>query len=226
MKKSITLYIIGSLLGLVLITNCEKEEFILICDGDGNIYKSVVIGTQTWLTENLKTTKYNNGVSIPLVTDNNKWSTSTTPAYCFYDNDSLTYKNAYGALYNWYTVETGLLCPDGYHVPTDAEWDTLLEYLGGQYEAGGRMKEIGTLHWEVPNTNATNKSGFSALPGGQRSKSGTFTGLKTCCRFWSSTNSSTSWVRDRSLFNNRTVVGSDGWDKRCGFSVRCIKDKT
>ena len=209
---------------MVLITSCEKEQFILIPDGDGNNYKSVVIGTQTWLTENLKTTKYNNGVSIPLVIDDEEWSTSASPAYCYYDNDSLTCKNEYGALYNWYTVETGLLCPYGYHVPTDAEWDTLVEYLGGQYEAGGRMKEIGTLHWEVPNTNATNKSGFSALPGGQRSKSGTFMGFKTYCRFWSSTNIASTWVRDRSLFNNRTIVGSDGWDKRCGFSVRCIKD--
>ena len=116
---------------------------------------------------NLKTTKYNDGTSIPNVTNDTSWSNLTTGAYCWYNND-VSYKNPYGALYNWYAVNTGKLAPKGWHVPSDAEWTTLITYLGGESIAGGKLKEAGTTHWLSPNTEATNSTGFSALPGGRR----------------------------------------------------------
>ena len=108
-----------------------------VVDIDGNVYHTVTIGTQVWMVENLKTTKYNDGTAIPLVTDNTAWGALTTPGYCWYNNDSATYKNTYGALYNWYAVNTGKLAPTGWHVPTDSEWTVLTTYLGGQSVAGG-----------------------------------------------------------------------------------------
>ncbi|MFZ4572381.1 MAG: fibrobacter succinogenes major paralogous domain-containing protein [Bacteroidales bacterium] len=108
-------------------------------DVDGNLYHSVTIGTQVWMDENLKTTKYNDGSSIPLVTDSIAWINMTTPGYCWYHNNAAAYKNTYGALYNWYAVNTGKLAPTGWHVPTDAEWTILVAYLGGELLAGGRI---------------------------------------------------------------------------------------
>ena len=118
-----------------------------INDIDGNAYNKVTIGRQTWLVENLRTTKYNDGTLIPLVQDNTAWSNLITPGYCWFDNDEVANKNPYGALYNWYAVNTGKLCPSGWHVPTDTEWTTLIDNLGGLDVAGGKLKEIrcGTL---------------------------------------------------------------------------------
>ena len=116
-----------------------------VTDIDGNVYHTVTIGTQTWMVENLKTTKYNDGTAIPLVTDSTAWLNLTTPGYCWYNNDAATYKNTYGALYNWFTVNTSKLAPSGWHVPTDAEWTTLITYLGGETVAGGQMKSTGTI---------------------------------------------------------------------------------
>ena len=118
-----------------------------VTDDDGNVYHSVTIGTQVWMVENLKTTKYNDGTSIPLVTDATDWHNLLTPGYCWNNNDEATYKATYGALYNWYTVNTGNLCPTGWHVPGDAEWTTLTTYLGGEDVAGGKLKEVGITHW-------------------------------------------------------------------------------
>jgi len=137
-------------------------------DIDGNVYNTITIGTQIWMKENLKTTKYNDGSSIPLVTDNTAWINLSTPGYCWYNNDAATYKSAYGAMYNWYTVNTGKICPPNWHVPTDTQWETLITYLGGKIIAGGKMKETGTAHWTSPNIGATNETGFTALPGGYR----------------------------------------------------------
>ena len=138
-----------------------------VTDVDGNVYNTVTIGTQCWLQENLKTTKYKDGTSIPLVTDNSAWGSLSTPGYCWYNNDD-TYKNTYGALYNYYTVLTNNLCPSGWHVATEREWSTLVTYLGGASIAGGKLKESGTTHWVTPNTGANNETGFIALPGGRR----------------------------------------------------------
>ena len=120
------------------------------------------------MAENLKTTKYRDGTSIPLVTENTAWLNLTTPGYCWYNNDAAHYKSTYGALYNWYVLNAGSngwknVCPTGWHVPTDAEWTTLTTYLGGESIAGGKLKETGTSHWLSPNTVATNETGLHTL---------------------------------------------------------------
>lgn len=193
-----------------------------ISDIDGNVYNIVNIGAQVWMKENLKTTKYKDGTAIPLVTNNTEWSALATPAYCWYNNDEATYKAVYGALYNWHTVNTGKLCPTGWHVPTDAEWTTLTTYLGGESVAGGKLKETGTIHWTTPNTGATNESGFTALPGGYRELDGSFKTINYNGNWWSSTEASTSHVWYRGLYETTTVRSSHA--KGVGFSVRCIKD--
>ncbi|MBN2275562.1 MAG: T9SS type A sorting domain-containing protein [Bacteroidales bacterium] len=133
-------------------------------DAEGNLYSTVKIGNQVWMGENLRTTLYRNHEAIPLVTGNTAWTNLTTPAYCWYDNDDAN--KIYGALYNWYTVNTGNLCPAGWHVPTDEEMTTLINYLGAPYIAGGKLKEAGIAHWCTPNAGSTNESGFtlSAYP--------------------------------------------------------------
>jgi uncharacterized protein (TIGR02145 family) len=177
------------------------------------------------MAENLKTTKYNDGTSIPLVTDGAAWAALSTPGYCWYNNDAATYKATYGGLYNWYTVNTGKLCPTGWHVPTDAEWTTLTTYLGGESVAGGRLKETGTTHWASSNEGATNESGFTALPGGKRSYDGLFNGNKINGVWWSSTEYPSSYAWYRFMYSYLSDVTRDYYySKPYGFSVRCIKD--
>ena len=216
---------------LMLTNSCEKDDKkdddpvpdITVTDIDGNVYHTVTIGTQVWMLENLKVTKFNDGTAIPLVTDGTAWTNLVTAGFCWYDNNEATYKNTYGALYNWYTVNTGKLSPAGWHVPTDAEWTTLTSYLGGLSVAGGKLKETGTTHWQSPNTGATNESGFTALPAGYRYMS-TFTTLGENGIFWSSTEDSNdySWVRN--IGYDRSDVERYPGFKRVGWSVRCVKD--
>ena len=164
----------------------EENNSTTVTDIDGNVYHTVKIGAQTWMVENLRTTRYNDGTAIPLVTGNTAWGSLTTPGYCWYNNDQATYGSTYGALYNWYAVNRGKLCPTGWHVATDAEWTQLTDYLGGVWVAGGKMKEAGLSHWESPNEGATNSSGFTALPGGHRISAGSFYLLALHALFWSS----------------------------------------
>jgi uncharacterized protein (TIGR02145 family)/uncharacterized repeat protein (TIGR02059 family) len=193
-------------------------------DNDGNVYNTIVIGTQEWLRENLRTSKYNDGSSIPLVTDNTAWSNLITPGYCWSNNDAATYKATYGALYNWYTVNTGKLCPTGWHIPSDAEWTTLTTYLGGENVAGGKLKETGTAHWYSPNAGATNETNFTALPGGSRDFDGSFYGIGNYGDWWSSTESNTDIAWDWGMYYLDSNVYRDYYDKRDGFSVRCVRD--
>ncbi len=200
-------------------------------DIDGNVYKSITVGTQVWIVENLKTTKYNDGLSIPLVIDNKAWKALNTSAYCWYNNDEITYKNKYGALYNWYTVNTNKLCPKDWHVPTDAEWRTLTTYLGGEGVAGGKMKEKGTAHWDSPNIGATNESGFTALSSGVRNMSGEFdySGsnvemFRSNGYWWSSTELYFYNAYYRRLYHTLSDIYSSLSDKRFGFSVRCLQN--
>ena len=177
------------------------------------------------MAENLKTTKYNDGTTIPLVTNSTEWSNLTTPGYCWYNNDEASYKNTYGALYNWHTVNTGKLCPTSWHVPTDAEWTTLTDYLGGSSIAGGKLKETGTTHWNSPNTGATNESGFTALPGCSRSSNGSFGGsIGLNGYWWSSTEVDTNLARYLVLSYGIGNVVRGPNDKEYGFSVRCVRD--
>lgn len=150
------------------ITGSETRSILYI---DGDVYRTDTIGSQVWMVENLKTTKYNDGSSIPNVTDNTTWNGLNTGAYCWYNSD-ISNKKPYGALYNWYTLNTGKLAPYGWHVPTDVEWESLIDHLGGESVAGGKLKESGTTHWQTPNIGATNESGFTAVPGGFRSQDG------------------------------------------------------
>ncbi len=159
---------------LFLMVGCKKSSednnnppANTVKDIDGNIYHTVTIGSQVWMVENLKTTKFNDGSLIPNLTDSKEWAMTTAPAYCWYDN-SIGYKESYGALYNWYAVTSGKLCPSGWRVPTKEDWETLSIFLGGESVAGGKLKEAGTAHWKSPNDGATNSSGFTAFAGGAR----------------------------------------------------------
>lgn len=194
-----------------------------VTDIDGNNYETVIIGTQEWMVENLRVTKYSNGDVIPNITDNTQWSSLTTGAWSHYDNDS-QYENPYGKLYNWYTVaDPRNVCPTGWHVPTDAEYTLLADYLGGASVAGGKMKSTGTLYWESPNTNATNESGFSGLPGGYRNHDdGTFFMIGTNGYWWSSTEFGTDIAWNHLLYFNNSYVNRTNTHKGGGFYVRCL----
>ena len=200
-------------------------------DIEGNVYKTVTIGKQVWMKENLKTTKYNDGKAIPLVTDDKAWGALTTPAYCWYNNTAAASKNTNGALYNWYTVNTNKLCPKGWHVPADAEWRILTTYLGGESVAGGKLKETGTAHWESPNTGATNESGFTAFSGGSRNHAGAFdiSGsnaifFRSNACWWSSSELTDFNAFYRRLYNTLSDIYSSLSVKQSGYSVRCLKD--
>jgi uncharacterized protein (TIGR02145 family) len=202
-----------------------------LSDIDGNNYKTIQIGTQTWMAENLKTTKYNDGTAIPNVTGQDEWSRLTTGAYCWYINQA-AYKNIYGAMYNGYAVKTGKLCPKGWHVPSDAEWTILTDYTG---DSGYKLKETGTGHWLVPAPGvsvfkATNESGFTALPGGYRGGVLTFPltdNLGYIGIWWSSTESDNDvdniWIRNMYFESDAISSQSDGM-KKAGLSCRCVKD--
>lgn len=195
-------------------------------DNDGNIYNTITIGNQIWMKENLKTTTYNDGTPIEFVTDNIEWQNKTSGAYTWYNNDESTYKNTYGGLYNWYAVNTMKLCPINWHVPTEAEFKTLYMNLGdyGTYGLGGKLKEIGTLHWNSPNTGATNSTGFTALPGGYRYQAGTFHHIGNMGYWWLATENVPSSAYYFAFFYDSADGTSFHNGKTWGYSVRCIKD--
>ncbi|MEP7165360.1 MAG: fibrobacter succinogenes major paralogous domain-containing protein [Ferruginibacter sp.] len=184
---------------------------------------SVIICGQTWMTHNLETSYYRNGDPVPQVTDATTWSTLTTGAWCWYNNDSASYSK-YGKLYNWYAVmDPRGLAPWTWHLPSDAEWSALVTCLGGSAVAGGKMKEVGT-NWLSPNFNATNSSGFTALPAGGRFLDGTFHNTGANATFWSTTFSSASTALNRGLFNTTENISNFSGNQKIGVSVRCIKD--
>jgi len=193
-----------------------------VSDIEGNVYKTVTIGTQVWFAENLRTGTLNDGNFIPIVTESAPWSNLTTAACCWYDND-MKYNVPYGALYNWYTVITGSLCPAGWHVPADEEWTALTQYLGDSV-AGVKLKETGTTHWISPNAGATNETGFTALPGGQRFNDGGFHNFSIWGTWWSTSELDTLNAWSRTLSHSYSGVIPYGHNKRHGFSVRCVKD--
>ncbi len=202
------------------VTDVEGNVYTYV---EGNVYKIVTIGTQVWMAENLKTTKYNDGTAIPLVTDNTAWANLATPGYSWY-NKAATNKDTYGALYNWYTVNTKKLCPNGWHVPSDTEWTTLITFLGGENGAGGKLKETGFSHWLSPNTSATNTTGFTALPGGRRYGGGTFSNIGYYGHWWSSSEYSTANSWYRYMTSRASDVNRNDNSKQAGFSVRCLRD--
>ncbi len=244
-------FLLGSVIsGIILFTafNCSKEkdvnntngrttalfndelEYGTLTDQDGNIYKTITIGNQVWMAENLRTTKYNDGTAIPNVTGKSEWCALTTGAYCNYNNTkNVDTISTYGRIYNWYAVNTGKLAPPGWHVPNDEDWRTLTDYLGGELPAGGKLKEKDTTHWLSPNTGADNSSGFTALPAGARcfwEGDSIFGGMGWSSIWWSTdlwygdvwiklivSNHSNAYLHAVNLENNVY-----------GFSVRCLKD--
>ncbi len=198
-------------------------------DFNGNLYKTVQIGTQVWMKENLRTINYRYGLEIPNVTNLTQWASLSTGAYCWYDNDPATNKDIYGALYNWFAVNTGNLCPIGWHVPTEADWTTLITFLGGEGVAGGKLKETGITHWASPNTGATDESGFTALPGACRF-TGTsldpqgFAGIKSGGIWWSATEFDANTALARSIVFNDSKTFKGNVSKNIGNSVRCLKN--
>lgn len=186
---------------------------------------TVLIGKQVWMQRNLDVDHYRNGDSIPEVRDSIQWANLKTGAWCYYNNNP-TIGALYGKLYNWYAVNDSRgLAPSGYHIPSDDEWNTLTNYLGGKEVAGGKMKETGTSHWSTPNEGSTNSSCFSALPGAGRINIGNFFGVKSYALWWSSTNFDNHTAFFRQMNYIDTYIYRDSTYMECGNSVRCIKDE-
>jgi len=193
-------------------------------DTDGNIYGTVDIGKQIWMAENLKTTKYNDGTSIPLISDNKTWSKLKTGGFCWFNNDEEN-KEDFGALYNWYAVDSKKLCPVGWHVPSELEVESLITFLGDQNIAGNRLKEASTEHWMTSLTIVTNEFQFSALPGGFRLYSGSFSELRQYGVWWTSTGYQSSQAWNMGLYFNSSKLYNGHDITQAGFSVRCIKNR-
>jgi len=198
-------------------------------DQDGNTYKTVVIGNQEWMAENLIASHYRNGALIPIETNTSAWQGLSTGSSCWYSNDSSGVHCPYGKLYNWYAVsDPRNLCPSGWHIPTDAEWTQLENFLGGAGIAGGKLKSTGTQYWLAPNAGANNSTGYSGLPGGLRLNDGLFFDFTTYGYWWSSTQYDNSNAWFRVLGYGGSGVGRFQFNyssKNLGLSVRCLKDQ-
>jgi uncharacterized protein (TIGR02145 family) len=217
-----------------LSSSCKKDEAepnvsspsLLVADIDGNIYHTVRIGSQVWMVENLKTTHFRNGEAILNVTDSTEWGNFATAYYCNYNNDN-SYVETYGRLYNYYAViNSRNIAPTGWHVPTNMEWETLENFLGGYNIAGAKLKEKGSIHWGNANNEATNETGFNALPGGCRTPDGKFTdiGSQGNWRSSSARTDNSSWNCNMVYFSNYLYRNSAENDKKSGYSIRCIQD--
>ncbi|MBL7923849.1 MAG: T9SS type A sorting domain-containing protein [Bacteroidia bacterium] len=199
-----------------------------VVDIDGNVYDTVHIGNQIWTRPNLKVTRYRNGDSIPQVTDSIQWCNLTSGAYCNYNNDT-SYVMAYGRLYNWYAVhDLRNLAPQGWHVPTYEDWDTLQVFLGYDLVAGGKLKEMGTAHWMSPNTGASDEYDFTARPGGQRTDAFygcMFSELTQQGYWWSSSEMDTVYPWGVNIsYNSEGMTNWAASTRKAGFSIRLISD--
>jgi uncharacterized protein (TIGR02145 family) len=206
-----------------------------VVDIDGNIYKTVAIGTQVWMAENLKVTHYRDGMAITNMTSEGYWGGTNKGAYCYYDGQSVNTETfgaplnveTYGALYNWYAVSNlHKIAPEGWHVPTDAEWKILIDFLGGRTAAGGKLKELGNAHWNNPNSGATNGSGFTALPGGYRSTAGSYSynRMGEGGYFFSATEAWKGKIINYKLTSNDVALEREISPEKFGFSIRLVKD--
>ena len=197
-------------------------------DIDGNVYKTITVGKQTWMAENLRTTKFSNGDAIPEVADSAAWSDLKTSAYCNYNNTgNIEVIASYGRLYNGYAIyDKRNVCPIGWHVSTDAEWTTLTDFLGGTSVAGDKLKEKGTTHWKSPNAGSTNEIGFTALPGGHLYPGEPFRYLTMSGNWWNVTGSNADGECYRSIKCNAIGVYKYHSGNTGGFSVRCVRDSS
>jgi len=223
MKCIFCLFMFGTCLTICFSVNGQTQ----VKDNEGHVYGTVEVGNDVWMRQNLATSQLTDGTPIPWVVDPVEWSKMKTPAYTFYDNIPL-HSATFGALYNWYAVETGKLCPTGWHVPNEVDWKYLINafpfdsitrtYIGGQ------MKDATIKYWDTPNTGATNITCFTALPGGMRDKSGVFYKFHQKAYFWSATPMNSSSMYYYVLSNDKQSLDRYFTNKSCGFSVRCVKD--
>jgi uncharacterized protein (TIGR02145 family) len=227
MKKKITIAFLTFF--LISFYACKKDDVKpnrtgTMTDQEGNVYKTITIGKQTWMAENLRTTTFRNGSAIRGVTDKSEWLKEATAAYCNYNNTtSADTIEVYGRLYNWYAAsDPSNIAPIGWHVPTDADWTILTEHLGAAAEIGGKLKAKGTQFWKSPNTGAIDEVGFTALPGGYCR--GGFVDFGMRGLWWSSTSADVSEAFYRRLYFENTEFWRADFDKLTGFSIRCVKD--
>jgi len=200
-------------------SGCVKKD----TSEDPIVFKTVKIGNQEWMAENLKVTKYRNGDPISYVESNTQWMNLTTSAYCNYDNN-IANADTYGRLYNWYAInDSRNIAPIGWHVPTSEEWEILVNYVGLNY-ASDWLRETGNIHWYGDNTKATNEYGFTALPSGMRYLDGTYSGIGLYGAWWTSTiDYSIACYWSLGIFSN--YVQELYTDRQAGFAVRCVKDQ-
>jgi uncharacterized protein (TIGR02145 family) len=222
--KKIALSLFG-LLFLLAFVACKKDKPAAetVTDIDGNVYKTVKIGTQTWMAENLKTTRLNDGTAISYVPQNAQWVNVNGPAYCWLYDDLTYYNSPYGALYSFYTVASGKLAPKGWHIPTQAEWETLIAACNND---AGKLKITGDEFWPAGNT-ATNSTKFGAVGTGWRIRTdGSFQYVNEECNYWSSTVDPISPDVNSMVFQLNGTNTSDilNFGQDNGLSVRCVKD--
>jgi len=245
--KFIILRVLLSFILLTPLLNCSKEDEIVatkdaevdvvfnsevtygtVSDVDGNKYKTITIGNQTWMAENLRTTRFNDGESIPYVMEDTAWGDLYSPAFCWYNNDRKSFPISFGALYNWYAVKTGKLAPKGWHVATNDDWAAFMDHVNGGWPyGGGALKETGTKNWRSPNEGANNETGFTALPGGWRTISDGFVFMGISGDWWciSATNEkSAGEIMLNYKSPNIYYLFVSEKKKKTGLSVRCVKD--
>lgn len=227
--------IAGTAFGETIQASISITSSYSLNDIDGNTYQTIKIGNQTWLSENLKVIHYHNGDNIPNITDNSEWSSQTNAAYCWQNNDEVTYKNTYGALYNWYAVNDNRnLCPAGWHIPNESELIILSNFLGGESVAGGKLKSTRTEpeampRWDLPNTGANNFSGFNGLPGGVRYYDGSFEDSEQNGLWWgevaSGTDNALSFLLQCNTITLNIYSGViNSFGLSAGYSARCIRN--
>lgn len=213
----------GTAFGDVVVFNTLSDQNNTASDIEGNIYKIVKIGDQIWFRENLRTTRYNNGASIPTTTE--EIYEAKEPKYQWVAGNNPKNNANYGRLYTWHVVnDKRNLCPCGWHVPSKEEWTQLIEFLGGPEVAGGKMKEAGTGKWLDPNEGANNSSGFSAIPAGIRDYTTAFSWFGQSATFWSNTENDVDDAFYYTLDHTNAEIGEDVYSKNAAYSVRCIKD--
>jgi uncharacterized protein (TIGR02145 family) len=234
MKKTGPIYCLFIFIGLTFtLTTCNDKNDEepadpnkgTVQDVQGNSYPTIKIGEQWWMAENLNTTKFRTGEDIPNITGTGEWISSENAAYCNSNNDTAI-AEVYGRLYNWYAAaDNRKICPNGWHVPNDNDWAALTQFLGGEEVAGGKLKQSGTELWSSPNAEATNESGFNAIPGGVRnSTTGNFNGIGINASWWSVTQHNTDNAFTWGLTSVNGIMSNYFLDKNTGLSIRCVKD--
>jgi len=211
---------------ILILAGCSKLDRPPdpVTDVDGNTYKTVRIGNQIFMAENLRTTRFNDGTEIPEIVSSEAWRILSSPGYCWYGNEKSENNTVYGALYNGYAADSAKLCPVGWHVPTKEDLDELRLFSGDTISCGGKFKETGTAHWSSPNIGADNSLRFNAVGAGIRYFEGSFNAQTNYTAFWSSNNNSSDSKSYMSLYSGDEILKTGSVSKKYGLSVRCVKD--